>query len=199
LDQCYVYHDKSSKRVGTVGTGLELLRQELQKLGNKVRLRAAASGNGDGGGAGRGRCVCVALFPVVLIPCAQRKSTKDLRSCQSMPTPNSLSPLSIPLSLPIVSSPASSFRVYRLLLVLQLLLFDVLVPTAPSLPLTVPCLDSCIRQSKIASVARRKFGGGCCHNQGEGDRGQCCRRCQGRSNLSCKCGSSVHPSSFLCH
>jgi hypothetical protein len=110
LDQCYVYHDKSSKRVGTVGTGLELLSQELQKLGNKVRLRAAASGNGDGSGAGRGRCVCVALFPVKLIPCAQRKSTKDLRSCQSMPTPNPLSPLSIPLPLPIVSSPASSFR-----------------------------------------------------------------------------------------
>lgn len=46
---------------------------------------------------------------VVLIPCAQRKNTKDVRSCQSMPTPNSLSPLSIPLPLPIVSSPASSF------------------------------------------------------------------------------------------
>jgi len=46
------YNDKSSKRVGT---GWELLSQELQKLVNKGRLRAAASGNGDGGGAGRGR------------------------------------------------------------------------------------------------------------------------------------------------
>ena len=98
-------------------------------------------------------------------------------------------------------SPSSLLQRLRsgLDLMLQLLLFNVLVPTAPSLPLTVPCPDSCIRQSKTASVARRKFGYGCCHNQGEGDRGQCCRRCQGRSNLSCKCGSSVHPSSFLCH
>ena len=98
-------------------------------------------------------------------------------------------------------SPSSLLQRLRssgLLLVLQLLSFDVLLPKAPSLPLTLPCPDSCIRKSKPASVARRKFGGGCCHNQGEGDRGQCCCRCQGRSKLFCNCGSSVHPSSFLC-
>ena len=78
-------------------------------------VAALAEEEDDDDGVLMGMRVCGSLpctareAMVVLIPCAQRKNTKDVRSCQSMPTPNSLSPLSIPLSLPIVSSPASSF------------------------------------------------------------------------------------------